>query len=311
MVARQRELEQAVTRLKLAAERLEKERDRLERSLESLRDHIVSTYTSGTTDVSELVLATADYDELVSTGQYLESIQNQGESLAARVREIRDRARRQYETSRDSKTEIENARNEIAAEQQRIEDARSALEVQENAVAGRRAQRESALATVEEEIQQHEEIAADLRSRIESTVAEASVPSIPAGPQSSPSASGLIWPVDGVLTSTFGPRWGSSHEGIDISAAEGTPIRAADSGTVILLQTEAESGGYGNYTCVDHGNSLSTCYAHQSGFNTSAGASVEQGEVIGYVGNTGNSFGAHLHFEVRINGAATDPLSYL
>lgn len=121
----------------------------------------------------------------------------------------------------------------------------------------------------------------------------------------------MIWPVDGMLTSTFGPRWGSSHAGIDIAAADGTPIRAADSGTVILLQSEAESGGYGNYTCVDHGNATSTCYAHQSGFNTSMGATVRQGETIGYVGNTGNSFGAHLHFEVRINGVPTDPLSYL
>ncbi len=80
---------------------------------------------------------------------------------------------------------------------------------------------------------------------------------------------------------------------------------------MILMQSEAESGGYGNYTCVDHGGGLSTCYAHQSEFGTSIGSSVEQGEVIGYVGNTGHSFGDHLHFEVRINGVAQDPLGYL
>ena len=101
------------------------------------------------------------------------------------------------------------------------------------------------------------------------------------------------------------------HEGIDIAAPEGTPIRAAASGTVILMQSEAESGGYGNYTCVDHGGGLSTCYAHQSGFATSSGASVRQGDVIGYVGNTGHSFGAHLHFEVRTSGVAVDPMGYL
>jgi murein DD-endopeptidase MepM/ murein hydrolase activator NlpD len=228
------------------------------------------------------------------------------------VREIRDRARRNLEITRQSKLEIESARDAIAAEQQRLEDARSSLEIKQGEVADSRAQQERVLARVEDEIVQHEEVAADLRAEVEATVAEASAgSSMPAGPLSSPSASGLIWPVDGVLTSTFGLRWGSSHEGIDISAAEGTPIRAADSGAVILLQSEAESGGYGNYTCVDHGNAVSTCYAHQSGFNTTAGASVSQGEIIGYVGNTGHSFGAHLHFEVRISGVATDPLAYL
>jgi murein DD-endopeptidase MepM/ murein hydrolase activator NlpD len=80
---------------------------------------------------------------------------------------------------------------------------------------------------------------------------------------------------------------------------------------VILIQSESESGGYGNFTCLDHGGGLSTCYAHQSEFGTSVGAAVSQGDVIGYVGNTGNSFGDHLHFEVRVDGVAQDPLEYL
>ncbi len=76
-------------------------------------------------------------------------------------------------------------------------------------------------------------------------------------------------------------------------------------------KSEAESGGYGNYTCIDHGGGLSTCYAHQTSFATSLGASISQGEVIGYVGNTGFSTGPHLHFEVRANGEPQDPLGYL
>jgi murein DD-endopeptidase MepM/ murein hydrolase activator NlpD len=121
----------------------------------------------------------------------------------------------------------------------------------------------------------------------------------------------MIWPIEGTLSSPFGPRWGRVHEGLDISAPGGTPIKAAASGTVILMQSEAESGGYGLFTCVDHGGGLSTCYAHQSEFGTSVGAEVSQGDVIGYVGNTGNSFGDHLHFETRVDGVAQDPLGYL
>ena len=88
----------------------------------------------------------------------------------------------------------------------------------------------------------------------------------------------------------------------------GTPIRAADSGTVVLMGSVS---GYGNYTCVAHGGGLSTCYAHQSSFATSQGANVSQGQVIGSVGCTGHCFGDHLHFETRLNGSPVDPMGYL
>ncbi len=121
----------------------------------------------------------------------------------------------------------------------------------------------------------------------------------------------MIFPVNGPITSVFGQRWGRLHAGIDISAGEGTPIRAADGGRVALMQGTGASGGYGNYTCVQHTQSMSTCYAHQSRFGTSLGARVSRGQVIGYVGNTGHSFGAHLHFEVRVNGTPVNPMGYL
>jgi murein DD-endopeptidase MepM/ murein hydrolase activator NlpD len=98
------------------------------------------------------------------------------------------------------------------------------------------------------------------------------------------------------------------HEGIDIAVPEGTPIRAARSGSVAIA---AYTGGYGNYTCVDHGGGISSCYGHQSSFAVSPGDQVAQGDVIGYSGNTGSSTGPHVHFEIRVNGAAVDPLAYL
>ena len=118
----------------------------------------------------------------------------------------------------------------------------------------------------------------------------------------------FIWPINGQFTSPFGQRWGRLHAGIDLAAPTGRPIRAAASGRVILA---APTGGYGNYTCIAHNSSISTCYAHQSRFGARVGESVRQGDVIGYVGNTGHSFGAHLHFEVRIGGRPVDPMGYL
>src|SRR3954464_5875405 len=92
-----------------------------------------------------------------------------------------------------------------------------------------------------------------------------------------PGSGGLIWPVNGPIVSPFGMRWGRLHAGVDIAVPSGTPIRAAQSGRVVLL---GWTGGYGNYTCIAHGGALSTCYAHQSRYGTSNGASVSKGQVI-------------------------------
>jgi murein DD-endopeptidase MepM/ murein hydrolase activator NlpD len=129
---------------------------------------------------------------------------------------------------------------------------------------------------------------------------------------SAASTQGLIWPVKGMITGVFGEDRGDHiHTGLDIAAPSGTPIKAAASGTVILLGWQ---GGYGNFTCIRHA-SLVTCYAHQSSYATAQGAFVRQGQTIGRVGNTGNSSGAHLHFEVRKGPAAwstpMDPVQFL
>jgi murein DD-endopeptidase MepM/ murein hydrolase activator NlpD len=123
-----------------------------------------------------------------------------------------------------------------------------------------------------------------------------------------PSAAGFIWPVNGPVTSPFGMRWGRMHEGIDIGVEYGTPIHAAAAGRVVYA---GWMSGYGNLVAIDHGGGVSTAYGHQSSIAVSVGQTVAQGQTIGYVGCTGHCFGPHLHFEVRINGTPVDPLSYL
>ncbi|HEY6730197.1 MAG TPA: peptidoglycan DD-metalloendopeptidase family protein [Solirubrobacterales bacterium] len=313
LAAKQAELDQAEAELREALDRLETLRGRLKRALINLRERLVAIYTYGSTeDITAVVLSAEDYGDMVARAEYFDAINASDEALAERVRSLRDEAKKLVRVRKTSKLTIEKARDQIAAKEQRLEVTRSTLESREGALVAARAKRRQTLNGVQGELHEHEEVAADLRAEIAQEIAEATggLP-LPAGPLPSPSAAGFIWPIEGTLTSGFGYRWGRMHEGIDIAAAEGTPIRAAADGTVILMQSEYESGGYGNYTCIDHGGGLSTCYAHQSSFATSTGASVSQGDLIGYVGNTGHSYGAHLHFEVRINGAPTDPLGYL
>lgn len=125
----------------------------------------------------------------------------------------------------------------------------------------------------------------------------------------------FTWPVPAshTISSPFGyrthPILGISrfHSGIDISASSGTPIVAADSGTVL---TAAYSSSYGNYVVISHGAGTSTLYGHMSKLGCSAGQTVSKGQTIGYVGSTGLSTGPHCHFEVRINGSLVNPASY-
>jgi len=118
----------------------------------------------------------------------------------------------------------------------------------------------------------------------------------------------LRLPVKGTLTSPFGPRGGRNHDGIDISAITGTPIRAAECGVVSV---SGPQGDYGKMVCVEHSSRFETCYAHMSRTAASQGQTVRKGQVIGYVGSTGRSTGPHVHLEARENGQAQDPTRYL
>lgn len=120
----------------------------------------------------------------------------------------------------------------------------------------------------------------------------------------------LIKPVSGSVTSRFGTRWGSTHKGIDIGAPKGTPIKAAASGTVVSAST-GYNGGYGNCVVISHGNGIETAYGHCSALYVKVGQKVSQGQVVAAVGNTGRSFGNHLHLEIRVNGVAQNPQNYL
>lgn len=124
----------------------------------------------------------------------------------------------------------------------------------------------------------------------------------------------FLWPLPGVygITSGYGRRWGRLHKGTDISGSGvyGKPIVASNAGKVIVAFTNDSPGySYGKYVMIDHGGGIVTLYGHQSKLAVKAGDIVTQGQTIGYVGNTGDSQGAHLHFEIRVNGNVIDPMT--
>ena len=118
----------------------------------------------------------------------------------------------------------------------------------------------------------------------------------------------LLRPISGVLTSRYGYRWGRTHTGIDIGAHTGTQIKAAAPGKVTF---SGWKGSLGNLVVITHGNGIQTYYGHCSKLLVTAGQSISAGQAIANVGSTGRSTGSHLHFEIRVNGSAINPQSYI
>jgi murein DD-endopeptidase MepM/ murein hydrolase activator NlpD len=110
------------------------------------------------------------------------------------------------------------------------------------------------------------------------------------------------------FTSPYGMRWGQLHAGVDLAAPEGTPYKAVHAGTVKLASWY---GGYGQCIIIDHGDGTETIYGHSSKLLVKVGQKVNAGDVIGEVGNTGHSFGAHLHLEIHVDNTPRDPIPYL
>lgn len=312
--AKQAELDKAVADLDVAKDHLVELRARLKRALVALRDRLVAMYETGTPDVVSIIVDSSGVDDLAARAEYLDRLHGMDEAVVGRVRDLRDQVRQIVDRLRTTKNQIEDARDAIASEEEALASARAALQSHQRALVSARSQRVAALERISANEEELDGDVAAIQGKIAARLSATGSMPLPAGPIQGGSG-GLIWPVSGPVVSGFGGREIGAgyeyHPGIDIAVPEMTPIRAAASGTVIFTQPEASSGGYGNYTCIDHGGGLSTCYAHQTSFAVAAGQSVSQGEIIGYTGCTGYCLGPHLHFEVRINGSVTDPMGYL
>jgi len=294
-------------RLEEARDRLERLRSELATARRVLAKRLVEIYKADSPDALTVILSADGFGDLLERAEFLDRISDQDREITDRVRGLRDKAKDQAVELAGLEEQEQLAAERILRERDQIAAVESQLVGARDQLASARADKRGALAQVR-----------DSRVRLEGDLAalEREQVRVQAALQGASSSGGpirqgsgqLIWPVNGPLVSPFGMRWGRLHAGIDIAVPSGTPIHAADSGRVVLM---GWVGGYGNYTCVQHTGSLSTCYAHQSSFATSNGASVSQGQVIGYVGCTGHCFGDHLHFETRVNGSPVDPMGYL
>jgi murein DD-endopeptidase MepM/ murein hydrolase activator NlpD len=276
------------------------------RVVRHLNLRMIDIYETRDPTLVEVILESKSFQDALDQIHYLDAIARQDKRIAAQVSDARDHVHVARERTKKIRARVHSETQVISVRTQQQREVKNELLASRGSLAQKRGKQKSALASTRE--QERIWIAEANALAAEDSAIRGQLAAAQGATDTTPSAQGLIWPVSGPVTSPFGYRWGRLHAGIDIGVPYGTPIHAAASGTVVLA---GWTGGYGNYTCIDHGGGLATCYGHQSSYAVSAGAQVSQGQVIGYVGNTGHSFGAHLHFEVRINGNPVDPLGYL
>lgn len=299
---------------------------------------VIDEATGQTNDTAGLLRTARDQQERLSeeATEAAEQARSLGEDIEQRIDALEETRRTQLAIQAEIQTRVDALENESAAlaEEDRLitefiqaEEARRAEALRAQQEAAAEAQREAEQAAAEEaareeaeeqptpEPDQPDDPDQPDQPDAEPTPTEPPAPTpAPTAEPNPPATGGYLYPVGGSVGSGFGnrvhPVYGTVrfHAGLDFNSPNGSAIGATAAGTVIFAGAQ---GGYGNVVIVDHGGGITSLYAHMSGFAVSNGAQVSAGQVVGYVGSTGLSTGPHLHFEIRVNGVAVDPLGYL
>jgi murein DD-endopeptidase MepM/ murein hydrolase activator NlpD len=309
--ARRAELITTQDNLRKERARLARLRAKLARGRKILAKRLVELYQADRPDLVTVVLNSKGFADLLERGEFLGRIQDQDNNIikivkaakadatatAARLDKLERRQQQLTAIVLERRDQVASVRMQLVGTRVGYERTRGA--------------KQNALGKVRTERKALEDHLDELQK--ESDKVQAQLQAASGGGGGGPIRGGsgrFIWPVNGPITAPFceSRPWEACHPGMDIGVPTGTPIHAADGGRVAIA---GWVGGYGNYTCIQHTASLSTCYGHQSVLKVHVGQQVSQGQVIGLSGSTGHSTGPHLHFEVRINGAVTNPMNYL
>lgn len=309
------EKEEEIEKKQVELDQAEKE---LAQQYEKYKIRVRAMYEQGDVSYLEVLLGASDFGDFLSRLEIVNSIvdydQQLVDELEAKKKEIED-AKKFIEDAKqaieDDKAETEQKKAEVLEKQSQLEDLEKEL-VKE--ITGY----EQTLAEYEQDLKNAEAAESAAQSELNALIAQQEQNTANNG-GSTPdySGDGFMWPTPGVtyITSYFGYRTHpitgavmSYHGGTDIGASYGTPVHASQSGIVAYAGWHYS---YGNYVLINHGGGISTLYAHNSSLAVYTGQSVSRGEVISYVGSTGDSTGPHLHFEFRINGSRVNALDYV
>ena len=304
--------DEAIAQRDEAAERIRQETARIERLQGELSQFAISVYKGGGNNrYIDVLLGTSSFEDFLTSWDAVSDVSKAGAGI---VKEAKEAKRQQEEAKAVFEEQSERAEREMAAAEEtsaQIEQTQAELREQVQKLT-----EEAAVLQAEEELQAERARQAEEARRIrEEALAQAAGASTTAGDSLLIGSGYFTNPCpDAFNSSGFGYRSfdNSFHKGLDMAAASGTPYYAADSGTVIYATNDGGwNGGAGNWVVISHGNGIVTKYMHSSVTYVKPGDQVERGQNIGAVGETGQAFGAHLHFQVEVDGVAVNPLNYI
>ena len=279
-----------------------------------LKERMYAIYLTGDASTLEIVLNAKSVMDLADKAEIMKAITEHDTELINRLKE-------EMQSVSDQKAEIEKNRDAVAANKKEYDQKQTELSnyvSEANSALAKIASDQSAAEAQSRAIAKQEDAAAAAVDKwYQDYYASLQKKGGTGNSGGYVSTGNFMWPVPSctTITSGFGPRWGTVHKGIDISRSGiyGAAIVAADSGRVIQAgygQYGTGYGGYGNVVAIDHGGGYSTLYGHMSRVAVSTGQQVTKGQTIGYVGSSGQATGPHLHFEIRINGVAKNPMNW-
>lgn len=273
---------------------------RLDRQKSAFEARLTSMYKASTVSYFEVLLSSGSLSEFLARLHYLKEIAQQDSQLID-----------EYTTG---KNELLTKKASLEQGLAELSHAKQTQEQKRREVTSRSMDRERYLTQLQQDREKLEQALDEMDRQSKALEKEIRDLQAKTGRVKKDKLS-MIWPVTGGwISDVYGWRWhpvlggNKFHAGLDYAANSGTPIRAAEDGTVIVA---GENGGYGNCVILDHGGGISTLYAHCKSLAVKKGQEVFRGDVIGHVGSTGISNGPHLHFEVRVNGSTDDPLKWL
>ncbi|MEE1037722.1 MAG: peptidoglycan DD-metalloendopeptidase family protein [Eubacterium sp.] len=284
---------------------LKKSKEKLEEGNEALQDRLRNIYKSGNLGFVDIILSSGNVSDLFSNIEMMKYIFKNDKAIVADLKEKHKKLEKERAALEVEKANLEEKQQLLESKQDELGDSYALLEDKKEGV-------ESENAKLQKQIAKWQADSAAIQQQINDAQSGGGyVPEV----KDEASSSGFLWPVPGYyrVSSEFGWRYLNGyrdyHLGIDIPAPTGTPVVAAKAGRVIA--TGGQHWSYGNIVIIDHGNGVATAYAHNSSIVVSTGQIVSRGQTIALAGNTGNSYGSHLHFEVRINGTVVNPRSYV
>lgn len=309
-------VQQQITQTQAEIDQAQKEIDAKEKEFEGVYEEycqrLRAMYISGNVSVLEVLLESGDISSILTRAEMVKSVSEQDSATLDELMTKMQEIQKQRQELSDKKLQLNEDKETLNTRKAELQDsideynsskAELDSQIEECNTAIRSI--ESTQAEIQETIDDNQEELAAINAALSSSTNK------PGSDNYNPGTGQLAYPTSYRTISAGYPNYsnGSYHGGVDWPCPTGTAVHASDSGVVVIAKRLTYS--YGQYILIDHGNGLSTLYAHNSSLVVSVGDQVSKGQIIAYSGESGNATGPHVHFEVRLNGTRVNPMSYL